>query len=141
MAAFQYFYPFVEYLAEKVVDLDSDQFVYALCAAANPPLNANGVLADLTQASYTFCSSRNVVTASGSQTSGTYKLITNELILTATGGVVGPFRYVVMYDDTAAGDVLVGFWDYSADYTIPDGQTFTITPSAIAGVLQILSGP
>lgn len=137
MASFNKFQPFVENLAEKVFNLGSDQLVVALTAAANPPVNTNGTLSQLTQISYTNCSSRNVTTSSSSQTGGTYKLVCADLTLTASGGAVGPLRYVVLYDDTATNDELIGWWDYGSEITLADTETFLIDFSAANGVLQV----
>lgn len=137
MAAFNKFRSFVEALAEKVHNLGSDQLVVALCAAANAPVNTNTVLANLTQASYTNCSSRNVTTASSAQTAGTYKLTLTDLVLTASGGTVGPFRYVVLYNDTASNDELIGWYDYGSDITLAAGETLTINFDDSNGVLTL----
>lgn len=138
MAAFQKFNAFVENLAEKVFDLGADALVVALCAAANAPLATNSVLANLTQISYTNLSSRAVTTSSSAQTSGTYKLICADLVLTASGTVAG-FRYVVLYDDTptSPADPLIGFWDYGSDLVLLNGETFTVDFDNTNGVLQI----
>src|SRR5678815_3314771 len=111
MATFNKFQSFVEALAEKTHNLGSDQLVIALTAAANAPVNTNTQLSNLTQISYTNCSTRNVTTSSSAQTSGTYKLVCADLVLTASG-TVGPFRYVILYNDTATNDELIGWWDY-----------------------------
>lgn len=137
MASFTKFQPFVEKLAEKAHNLGSDQLVVALCAAANAPVNTNGVLTDLTQISYTNCSSRNITTASSAQSGGTYKLTLTDLVLTASGGTVGPFRYVVIYNDTATNDELIGFYDYGSDITLAAGETFTIDFDGTNGALTI----
>ena len=136
MATFTKFQPFVENLAEKVFNLGSDQLVVALCAAANAPVNTNGTLSQLTQISYTNLSSRNLTTASSAQTSGTYKLTINDLVLTASGNVA-TFRYVVIYDDTAANDELIAFFDYGSDVTLANGDTFTIDFDGTNGLLQL----
>ncbi len=136
MAAFNKFYPFVEALAEKKHNLGSDQLAVALCAAANAPVAANGVLTDLTQISYTNLSSRNITTSTSAQATGLYKLVVNDLVLTASGAVA-PFRYVVLYNDTATLDDLIGWYDYGADLALALGETFTIDFDGTNGVLQL----
>lgn len=136
MASFQKFQPFVEYLAEKVFNLGSDTLTVALTNASNAPVAANGVLTDLTQISYTNLSSRVLTTSSSSQTSGTYKLVIADLVLTASGAVA-PFRYIVIYSDTAASDQLICFFDYASEVTLANGDTFTIDFDATNGLLQI----
>jgi hypothetical protein len=125
MASFNKFNSFVEALAEKVHNLGSDQLVIALTAAANAPVATNTKLADLTEIAYTNCSSRDVTTSSSSQSSGTYSLVCADLVLTASGSV-GPFRYVVLYNDTASNDELIGWWDYGSEVTLASGETFTV---------------
>lgn len=137
MATFNKFNSFTEALAEKVHNLGSDTLTVALCAAANAPVATNTVLANLTQASYTNCSTRAVTTSTSSQTSGTYKLVCADLTLTASGGTVGPFRYVVLYNDTATNDELIGWYDYGSDITLASGETLLIDFDGSNGVLTI----
>lgn len=134
MASFTKFESFVEKLAEKVHNLGSDQLKVALCNVA--PTAANDVLADLTEVAYTNISTRNIVTVSSAETGGTYKLTLTDLVLTATGAV-GPFRYIVVYNDTAASDDLVCFFDYGSAITMANGDTFTIDFDAANGVLTL----
>ena len=138
MAAFNKINSFVEALAEKVHNLGSDTLTVALCAAANAPVASNTVLANLTQANYTNCSSRAITTTSSAQTSGTYKLVLADLILTASGGTVGPFRYVVVYNDTATNDELIGWYDYGSDITLAATETFTLDFDGSAGALTLV---
>jgi hypothetical protein len=124
MATFNKFNAWVDNMVE-VANLATDQFVIALTDTA--PTAANSVLADITQISYTNLSSRNVTTASSTQTSGTYSLTLNDLVLTASGAVA-TFRYVVLYDDTptSPADPLVGWWDYGSSITMANAETFTV---------------
>lgn len=135
MASFVKFQPFVKALAEKVHNLGSDQLAVALTNTA--PNATDDMLADITQISYTNLSSRNLTTSSSAQTSGTYKLVLADLVLTASGGSVGPFRYVVIYNDTATNDELIGYYDYGSSITLADGETLTIDFDGTNGVLQL----
>jgi hypothetical protein len=122
MATYNKFNAWAETMVEAA-NLDTDQFVIALTNTA--PVATNSVLADITQISYTNLSSRNVTTTSSSQTGGTYTLVLADLVMTASGSV-GPFRYVVLFDDTVAGDPLVGWWDYGSSITMANTETFTV---------------
>ena len=134
MATFNKFNSFVEALAEKVHNLGSDQIVVALTNTA--PSATNTVLANITEISYTNLSSRNVTTAGSSQTSGLYKLLLTDLVLTASGSV-GPFRYIVLYNDTATNDELIGWYDYGSALTLASGETLTIDFDGTNGALSI----
>lgn len=122
MATFNKFNAWAETMVEGA-NLSSDQFAIALTNAA--PVATNSVIADITQISYTNLSSRNLTTTSSSQTGGTYTLVLQDLVMTASGSV-GPFRYAVLFDDTLAGDPLVGWWDYGSSITMANGETFTV---------------
>ena len=144
MATFNKVNDFVKNAVHNM-DLESDQIVVALSNTApsaetsNPALDGHGVLANVTQISYTNCSSRAVTTTSSTQTGGTYKLVLADITLTASGGDVGPFRYVYIYNDTVAApaDPLIGYYDYGLSLTLNDGDSFTLDFSATDGVIQI----
>jgi hypothetical protein len=137
MASFNKFNSFVEAMAEKVHNLGSDQLVVALTAAANAPVATNTQLSNLTQISYTNLSSRNITTSSSSQTSGTYKLVLTDLVLTASGAVA-TFRYVVIYNDTATNDELIGWYDHGSDVTLANGETYTIDFDGSNGLFTLV---
>lgn len=135
MATFNKFNSFVEAVAEKVHNLGSDTLTVALTAAANAPASTNTQLSNLTQIAYTNLSSRALAGVTSSQTSGTYTLDANDLVLTASGAVA-TFRYVVIYNDTATNDELVCWFDHGSDVTLANGETYTIQFDA-AGILTI----
>lgn len=104
------------------------------------PAVTNGVKTDLTEISSGngYAAGGTAATISSSaQTSGTYKLVLADVVFTASGGSIGPFRYAVLYDDTATSDQLIGFWDYGSSVTLSDTETFTIDFSAVDGVLSL----
>lgn len=129
MATFVKVNDWVSYLA-KGANVATDQFALALSntapasEASNPTADGNGVIANVTQVSYTYCSSRALTTTSADQAGGTLSLVLQDLTLTASGGSVGPFRYVYVFDDTLAGDPLVGLYDYGSSITLNAGETF-----------------
>lgn len=137
MASFNKFNSFVEAMAEKKHNLGSDQLVVALCASANAPSASNTQLSDLTQVSYTNLSSRNITTSSSAQSSGTYKLILSDLTLSASGGSVAAFRYVVIYNDTATNDELIGYYDYGSDLTLASGESLLIDFDGTNGLFSL----
>lgn len=135
MASYNKFNAFVAAIANKTHNLGSDQLTVALTNTL--PTSANAVLADLTQISYTGLSSRNITTTSSTQTSGTYSLILADLILTASGAVA-TFRYIVIYNSTASGGPLIGWYDNGSTVTMANGDTFTIDLDNVNGLLQIV---
>ena len=133
MATFNKFHSFVEALSEKVHNLGSDTLTVALTNTL--PVNTNTVLANITQIAYTNLSTRVLAGVTSAQTTGSYKLDANDLVLTASG-TVAQFRYVVLYNDTATNDELIGWYDYGAAVDLLNGETFTITWDA-AGILTL----
>lgn len=136
MAAFNKFQPFVEHLAEGVHNLQSNQLVVALTNTV--PTASMATRSELTEISYTNLSSRNVTTSASAQSGGTYKLTCNDLVLTASGAV-GPFRYVVLFNDTptSPADPLIGWYDYGSSISLASGETFTVDFDGTNGVLTI----
>lgn len=135
MATFTKINSFVEAIAEKVHNLGSDQLVVALTNTA-PTASTDTQLSDISQISYTNLSSRNITTTSSAQTSGTYKLTLTDLVLTASGAV-GPFRYVVIYNDTATNDELICYYDHGSEVTMSSGDTYTLDFDASSGFLTL----
>src|SRR5262249_56235936 len=108
MATFNKFNSFVEALAEKVHNLQSDVLKVALTNTA--PSASNTVLADITQIAAGngyIADGAQATQASSAQTAGTYKLVLNDVTFTASGGSLGTFRYAVLYNDTATHDDLI----------------------------------
>jgi hypothetical protein len=130
------FYSFVEAVHEKVHNLGSDTLKVLLTNTA--PSLSNTVKADIsgelsTASGYTAGGATITVTSS-SQSSGLYTLIASDVTWTASGGSIGPFRYAVIYNDTASSDQLIGYIDYGYSITVASGQTFTIDFDQTSGL-------
>lgn len=126
MATYNKHNQFVEDVAEKVHNLQSDAITAYLTAAANAPTAANATLSALTQISYTNLSSRVFTVSTAAQSSGTYTWLLADLTLTASGAVA-TFRYAGIYNDTptSPADPLIAWYDYGSDVTLASGETFT----------------
>jgi hypothetical protein len=122
-------------LRRRCTTFKSDAITVALSNTApgsesTPPTGATTacVLANVTQVAYTNLSSRLLTVSASSQTSGTYSLVINDLVLTSSGGTTGPFRYVYIYNDTptSPADPLIAYFDYGSSITLADGETLTL---------------
>lgn len=124
----------MENLAEGTINLGGAGITVALTNTAHTATWDE--LADLTQVAYTNLSSRVCTVSSSAQTSGTYKLVLADLVLTASGAV-GPFRYIYLYDDSSTGDKLIGYYDYGSSISLSNTDTFTVNFDGSSGVLTI----
>lgn len=128
MATYNKFNSFLEAVFEKKHNFASDTFKLLLTNTA--PTAANSTKSDLTEITagngYTAGGATLTISAS-SQSNGTYTAALNaDVDFAASGGTIGPFRYVVCYNDTASNDELVCWWDRGAAVTLQDGETFRV---------------
>ena len=82
----------------------------------------------------------NGYTALGHDTQNLFsagKMTGTDIVITATAGGIGPFRYIILYNDTATADAMVGWYDYGSSITLASGETFTIDFDGSAGILTI----
>lgn len=139
MPAYNKFQVFVENLAEGIHDLDT-HVLKVMLVNAPAPVATNSVKGDLTEIGVGngYVAGGNTATlVSSSHAAGTYKLVLDDVTFTASGGTIGPFRYAVLYNDTAAGDPLIAWWDYGSNLTLNDTEQFVWDVSAASGVFTI----
>jgi hypothetical protein len=136
MAAFNKFLPFVEALAEKQHNLQSDTLRILLTNTAPAPANAvKADLAEIAAGNGYAAGGPQATVSSSAQTAGTYKLVLADTVISAAGGAIGPFRYAVLYNATSGG--LIGWWDYGSSITLASGETLTVDFDDAAGVLTL----
>lgn len=121
---------FVEDWAEKVHNLGSDTLKICLLNTAptvatdtsytthwsgNEVANGNG---------YT-TGGETVAISSSSQSSGTYTLVVStDITWTCATANMGTFRYIGLYNDTAASKQVIGYWDHGSNVTLTPGDQY-----------------
>ena len=125
MASFNKFHAFSTDLCTKVHNLGSDTLNVYLSNDA-PSASGDSVKADLAEIATGNGYTGPVDTQNtGSGSGGTYTVSGTKITITATGAV-STFRYVVLYNDTAASDPLIGWWDFGSSVSLQSGETFAI---------------
>lgn len=130
MATYNKFQDFVEQLCKGVHQLHAaGHTLKVYLSNAVPSASADATVADLAE-----ITAGNGYTAGGtdvqndlSETGGTASLTGVDVVWTASGAV-GPFRYVVLYNDTptSPADPLIAWWDYGSSISLASGETFTV---------------
>ena len=126
MANYNKFQCFVEDLAEGKHNLASDSLKVALSSNANAPsASLDKKLADITTIASPAVDSVTLSVSSSGLDGGVYKLVLNDLTMTASADV-GPFQYVIIYNDTATDDPLIAWYDYGSEITLHANDTFKL---------------
>lgn len=140
MAVFNKFQDFVEQLCKGVHDLDGTHTLKVMLTNT-APVAGNAVRADLTEiaAGNGYTAGGTATTPTLSETGGTAKLVCTDVVFTASGGLIGPLRYAVLYNDTptSPADPLIGWWDNGSSITLNDTESFTVDFDAANGVLTV----
>lgn len=141
MAAFIKFDSFVEAISHKLHDLSGDTFFVQLLATV-PDGDLDKIETDLpadlsTAFGYTSGGLTAGTATASAETAGTYKLDIADLVITASGGSIGPFRYVVLLNNSATNKDLIGYYDYGSSITLLDTETLTVDFDGSNGVLTI----
>lgn len=137
MATFVPFEVFSEDLASGVHDFSTHGLKLYLTNTA-PDSAADAVLADLP----TELANGNGYVTGGltldsivlSRSGADSKVSIADEVMTATDAV-GPFRYAVLYNSTASGGPLIGYWDRGSSLNLVADDTFTMNFDDAAGVL------
>lgn len=144
MVAFNKFQGFVEHLAEGVHNLETGVLKIYLVNATSAPVatlqTANTIksnVAEMPTGNGYPAGGTQAIVQHSNQTSGTYKLVLNDVVITASAGTVGPFRYAVLYNSSAASNNLIGWYDYGSNVTLLDGESLTVDFDPSNGALTL----
>lgn len=144
MATYNKFQDYVEQLSKAVHNWSPHTFKVALSNTAPgasdtsftpggahpPPAATNGYTAG----------GHTLDTVTLTEASGTAKVTIADEVITASGGDLGPFRYAIIYNDTATSpaDALVCYFDYGSSITLADGESLTVDFDGTNGLWQLV---
>lgn len=129
-SSFTKFQDFSEQLVRGIHDWDAHTFKVALTNTAPVATQTTWNTTDhpAPAAANGYTAGGTATTISISETTGTTTVSGTQIVWTATAGGLGPFRYAVLYNDTATSpaDAAIAFFDYGSSITLGDGETFTL---------------
>lgn len=130
---------FIEGQMEGVGNLATGTIMIALSNTAaasessNPLATGNGVLANVTQISYTNYSDdltvdRTLQSVTSDESGGTYTFDAADFTITASGGALPTFQYIYVYNDTptSPADPLIAYWALDSAVTLASGESLAV---------------
>ena len=131
MATYNKFQDFAEQIAKGVHNFASHTFKVAL---TNTAPNATDVSWSTTPhpapvAANGYTAGGTATTITTSEASGTMTISGTQVVFTATAGGIGPFRYAILYNDSATSPTkaAIAWWDYGSSIPLlNDTETFTV---------------
>jgi len=143
MAAYNGFNIFTKNLLEGVYNFATGVHTFKAFLTNTAPVATNSiksdVAGDLSTANGYTNGGNTLATSTGTVSGTTNKAsVTGDITITATGAV-GPFQYIVMYDDTptSPADPLVAWWNYGSSISLANTETFTEDFDQTNGVVQV----
>jgi hypothetical protein len=142
--SFNKFYDFSQQLVKGVHSFGTHVFKVALTNTAPSATDVSwlpGTTAPPPAAVFGYTAGGNATTVTETDTTGTTTVQGTQVVFTAAGGNLGPFRYAILYNDTATvpTKAVVGYFDYGSSITLADTESLTIqfnstTPGTILTV-------
>lgn len=130
VSSYNKFNDFSEQLVRGVHDWDAHTFRVALTntapTAAQTTWNTTDHPAPAAANGYPAGGTATTITVS--ETGGTTTVQGTQVVFTATAGGIGPFRYAVLYNDTATSpaDAAIAWFDYGSALTLAVGEALTV---------------
>ena len=128
MATFVKYEPFIQFLINEEVDAFGTEDTFRAVIHSDAPVVAtDDELAVLTQVTGTgYTAGGEDIQNNSTRSGGTVTLTAVDVVWTATAANWTAGRYVSIHDDTSTGDKLMNSYDYAGNFTVGDGETFTL---------------
>ena len=139
MAAFSKINNFVNALGQGLQNLSANTSLKAVLALTNMSAGVETYASVVEIAAGNGYATGGLVFGSTtwSSTAGTSRLKGADVVWTASGGTIATFQFVVIVDDKATADNLIGFWDFGTAVSITNGNTFTVDLDPTNGILTL----
>lgn len=125
MATFNKFQNFIERLGKGEFDLNGDTFKFFL--SNEQPLATDDVKSDIAEITNENGYAAPVdIENAFTESSGTGTMTAVDKTVTASGGTIGPFQFIVVYDDDHASDALMGWIELASAVTLKTGQSLNV---------------
>lgn len=143
MAAYNKFNQFTEDLTRGVHNFSSGGQTFKIILSNTAPVATNSIYSDVSTnevangGGYTTGGITSAM--SDSTASGVEKVLATNVTWTGSGGGMGPFRYVIIYNFTATTPLkpLVSWYDYGSSVTLNSGDTFTVSFDGTNGFFTV----
>lgn len=125
MSAFVKVHNYVQALGDKLINLNTDTICVYLTNAAIDAATAR-VQADAPEIATGHGYGGPIDIHNAYSQTGGVGIMTGDasVLITATGGSIGPLRNAVLWDQTA--NLIIGYWDYGAPLTLLDTNTLLV---------------
>jgi hypothetical protein len=143
MATFNKFNLFTQDLTEGVYNFKSGGQTFAVMLTNTLPVATNHLYGDVSAGELTTTGGYTVggITSamSDSTASGVEKVLATNVTWTGSGAGMGPFRYVIIYDQTPTTPLkpLVAWYDYGSSISLALADTFTVAFDATNGFFTV----
>jgi hypothetical protein len=128
MASYVKYEPFIEGMWNKLFDLfGTTDTLKAVIHSDAPTVATDAQLADLTQVTGTgYTAGGEDIQNDSTRTGGTVTMTAVDVVWTAGAADWDAGRYVSIHDDTSTTDRLICSYDYGGNFTLGNGETFTL---------------
>ncbi len=128
MVAFNKFQDFVGNLGSGLHALNNTNTLRVYLSDATPNAADNHVSGDIAEIAdgNGYLTGGIDVNNTYTEVNGTGSCFGDDVVWTGAGGSIAQFRYIILYDETAALAPLIGWWDNGNEVTVGNGETFTV---------------